>query len=393
MNVTRRHDIDALRALAFAGLILYHVGMFYVSWDWHVKSAYEATWLEPIMIVLNQWRMPLIFVISGLALTFLMDSARVSGVAWHRVRRLLPPLVFGMLIIVPPQAYYEALANGATPPGYGSFVLRYFGFAAWPDDAFAGSDIGVTWNHLWYLPYLLLYSLATIAACRIVPGPARALRERWCARRSISVYLIPVAILIPIGLFVFPLFPYVSHDLMTDGYAHAMYGTFFLLGFLTGRDTGLWCELARLRWWSLGLAIVAHAALRFSWMVATEDPTLAFDVMQAFVVYLNRWAWIVMVMGFAHQHLNRPLPWLGYASRAVFPWYVLHQSITVVAGANLSRLALGPVVEPILVVGLTIGGCALGMFIVERYLPWLRRWVGLKPARGQHEPRTALGGV
>ena len=38
---SRRHDIDALRALAFALLILYHWGMLYVGgedWDWHLKS-------------------------------------------------------------------------------------------------------------------------------------------------------------------------------------------------------------------------------------------------------------------------------------------------------------------------------------------------------------------
>lgn len=36
----RRHDIDALRVIAFWLLILYHVGMVYVlDWDYHVKSS------------------------------------------------------------------------------------------------------------------------------------------------------------------------------------------------------------------------------------------------------------------------------------------------------------------------------------------------------------------
>src|SRR5262249_51501932 len=39
----RRHDIDALRALAFLLLILYHVGMYYVAgWPWHLKSPHAA---------------------------------------------------------------------------------------------------------------------------------------------------------------------------------------------------------------------------------------------------------------------------------------------------------------------------------------------------------------
>ena len=119
----RRHDIDALRAIAFGLLILYHVGMFYVPWGWHVKSEHIAPWLQAPMMVLNQWRMPLVFLISGLAVNFLLgegDRRRMGygAFAWLRVKRLLVPLIFGMLLIVPPQAYLEALANGATEPGY-----------------------------------------------------------------------------------------------------------------------------------------------------------------------------------------------------------------------------------------------------------------------------------
>src|SRR3546814_17972508 len=43
----RRHDIDALRVIAFGLLIVYHVGMGYVAdWGFHVKSAYKAEWLH-----------------------------------------------------------------------------------------------------------------------------------------------------------------------------------------------------------------------------------------------------------------------------------------------------------------------------------------------------------
>ena len=61
------------------------------------------------------------------------------------------------------------------------------------------------------------------------------------------------------------------------------------------------------------------------------------------------------------------MKWLPYATRAVFPWYILHQTIIVVAGYELSKLALGPIVEPLLVLGLTIGGCfVLYEFVIRR---------------------------
>ena len=67
---TRRYDVDWLRSLAFILLIFYHIGMFYVAdWGWHVKSEYQSQFLKNIMLLVNQWRMPLIFLISGIALS------------------------------------------------------------------------------------------------------------------------------------------------------------------------------------------------------------------------------------------------------------------------------------------------------------------------------------
>ena len=34
----RRYDIDALRVIVFGFLIFYHVGMFFVPWDYHIKN-------------------------------------------------------------------------------------------------------------------------------------------------------------------------------------------------------------------------------------------------------------------------------------------------------------------------------------------------------------------
>ena len=383
---SRRHDIDALRAIAFGLLILYHVGMFYVPWDWHVKSGHISPWLETPMLLLNQWRMPLVFLISGLAVNFLLGEGRdprrgYGSFAWLRIRRLGWPLVFGMAVVVPPQAYFEALRHGATDPGYLRFLARYFTFQGWPDGAFAGSDTGITWNHLWYLPYLLLYTLVLAALLRWLPRPLAVLRMAFQRLRGLGLVLMPVVFLMPIGIWVFPRFPYIRHDLVSDFYAHAMYGSFFLFGYLVGRGTGLWAEMARVRWRTAVLALVSFLSLRAFVEIAPPDGDRAFDAAMAFVVYLNRWTWIVLVLGWGHYALNRPMGWLAYANRAVYPWYVLHQTLIVSAGVWLSSLSLGPVVEPILLIAITVTGCAGIMFAVERWTPWLGPAIGLKAPR------------
>ena len=67
--MTRRHDLDALRVAAFALLILYHVGMVYVpEWRFHLKSPVELAWIEWPMVLVNRWRMSLLFLLSGITL-------------------------------------------------------------------------------------------------------------------------------------------------------------------------------------------------------------------------------------------------------------------------------------------------------------------------------------
>jgi glucan biosynthesis protein C len=362
--MNRRHDIDALRVLAFGLLILYHVGMFYVAdWGWHVKSQYQSEWLQLPMRLVNQWRMPLLFIISGLALSFVVERYSPGRLALRRIWRLLLPLIFGMAIIVAPQCYYEALTKGLIEPGYGRFMLQYLTFQDFPGDAWGGEEIIVwTWNHLWYLAYILFYTLVLTLLLAIGRRPLERLRGQVARLRGGWLIGLPVAVLLVYGQLVYPSFPYISHALLDDWYAHAMYGSLFFFGFLIGRDDGLWAEFARLRRVTLAGAVTMFVLLNLT------DNQL--------VIYLNRWLWLMTVFGWGLHALNRPLRWLPYATEAVYPWYILHQTITVVLGYRLSQLALGPVVEPLLV----LGGTVLGCYVLHEYV--IRRTRLLRPLFG-----------
>ncbi len=126
----RRYDLDWLRVIAFALLIFYHVGMFFVPWSWHIKNNETSEWLTLPMWFLNQWRLPLLFVISGMGTYFSLQKRTGGQFMRERVIRLLIPFVFGMLFIIPPQVYIERLANS-------QFTGSYFDF--WPSEAFIGT--------------------------------------------------------------------------------------------------------------------------------------------------------------------------------------------------------------------------------------------------------------
>ena len=72
----RRYDLDWLRIIAFGLLILYHCGMFYVTWDWHVKSRAASDAIEPLMMLTSPWRLTLLFVVSGAATGLMIERGR-----------------------------------------------------------------------------------------------------------------------------------------------------------------------------------------------------------------------------------------------------------------------------------------------------------------------------
>ncbi|MGJ7535388.1 MULTISPECIES: acyltransferase family protein [unclassified Variovorax] len=376
----RRHDIDALRALAFLFVILYHVGMYYVAdWPWHLKSPHAAEWLQWPMRMLNLWRMDLVFLISGVSLGFLSRGQGTWGLLRSRGLRLMLPLAFGIAVIVPYQAYAQGVANGLVVPGFGAFLLRYLSMAEpWPKRAFDGAEFGITWNHLWYLPYLFTYTALVALTLPLWNSAAgQWLRRGFNGLRGWKLLLLPVVPLLVFTMLLASRFP-PTHNLVRDFHLHSLYFTMFLYGYWMGVDTGVWKELERLRRVSLALAvavIVTFIALRTGAKGPASGPLM--DTLR--MLYL--WLAVATILGHGHRYLNRPWPWLRWANESVYPWYVLHQTLIIVGVTALAPLALGPVIEPALLVLLTLVGCwALTDGLIRRF-NLLRPLFGLKLRR------------
>ncbi|OSZ71619.1 acyltransferase family protein [Hydrogenophaga sp. IBVHS1] len=387
--MNRRHDIDALRALAFAMVILYHVGMYYVAdWHWHIKSPHAAEWLQWPMRALNLWRMDLVFLISGIAFGFLRRGLSPVRLIGARSVRLLLPLAFGMAVVVPYQPYVQMLAQGLIEPGFGAFLARYYTGGPWPKGAFDGSDFGVTWNHLWYLPYLWLYTVVLALLTPVLESaPGQRLRLAFTRLRGAALLVLPVLPLALYSLTLWPRFP-PTHDLIHDAWLHAVYFTLFLYGHWLGVDAGLWAALRRLRWIALVLAVgvfALHVGLRIT--LAGTDP--AWRQVARLVADAYLWTSLVAVLGWAHHTLNRPWPWLAWANESVYPWYVLHQTLIIFLAVQLAPLALGPWVEPVVLLLGTALGCWLITAGLVRRVAWLRPLFGLRPRAQLPHPHPA----
>ncbi|MDP1617946.1 acyltransferase family protein [Phenylobacterium sp.] len=367
-STARRADIDWLRIGAFGVLILYHVGLVYAPWDWHVNSLHRVDALQYVALASNPWRLSLLFLISGAALRFMTVRRRTPEVVGARMARLVPPLLFGILVLVPPQAWLEALDKGWWTGGFALFWLKEFSFRGLAD--------GVPLNHLWFILYIGVYSLVTLALLGRDSRLAKAESLLEKAFKGWGLVLVPMAYLAACRLVLFPIFGQTNH-LPNDWYNHAMSLGLFALGFvLVGRDD-IWRRFEALRWPLLATALAALVTLIFLDIVARESAGAIAARRTVFAI--DQWASLIAILGFASRHLrDAEGPARRYLTNAIFPCYLAHQTLLVIAAFILKPLALPIGLEATLLVGVTLGGSLLVYEGVRRVGPLRPLW-GLKP--------------
>lgn len=364
----RRHDLDWLRIGAFVALIGYHVGMLYVPWPFHVKSGHEGgPTLTALMLALNPWRLPLLFVISGAATGFMMRGTPRGALLRSRTRRLLVPLLFGMAVVVVPQVYFEVVQAGRWDGGFLAFWGRYLRL----DQSF-GTPVP-TWNHLWFVAYLLVYTLLLVP---FAPRPPDDAAPALPPSRVVLAALLlgPWLYLWGLRMTLFPAFGS-THALFGDYYNHALYFPLFAAGYLLVGRPALWLAIDRLRWPALAMALVG-AALFIGLTLSRADDLrwLARAGREA-----QAWGAVLAALGFAQRHLNHDHPWRARLVDAVFAWYIVHQTALIALAMGLQPLHLGAAAEAACVIAGTALACVLTAEVARR-VAWLRPLFGFRPA-------------
>lgn len=371
--MTRHFGMDWLRIGAFAVLILYHAGMVFVPWGYHAKTAEPADWVVVPMLLTGPWRLSLLFLVSGYASRALL-ARHATPITFLRNRfvRLIVPLAFGVAVIVPPQPWTELTTQHGYTAGYLHFWLNdYFRF---------GTLSGIplpTWNHLWFVGYLMIYTLA-VGVIALLPWP-RGLQHAFD-----RVFGGTRALWLPLGwLFITQVVVFTrwtdTHDVIGDGVAHLAYFPTFLFGFALARSSMVMAEF--MRWW-IPAAIIALAAYGYAawvaimWPGGTPTPRRIAEGMM-WARQVQCWFSIVALIGFASRYLNRDHPWRATLTEAVFPFYIIHQTIIVVVAGMLLGHGVHPVAEFAIIVAATTAGC-WAFYLVGREIGWLRPLIGLR---------------
>ena len=383
----RRVDLDWVRIGAFGLLIFYHVGMLYVPWEFHIKSAHRITALEPLMLVLNPWRLALLFLVSGAATRFMLQKYRIGPLLRSRSARLLIPLIFGMLVVVPPQAYDQILESVGYPAGFLDFYTRHY-FAFGPQFCRPGPCILLpTWNHLWFVAYLWVYTMALGVVLVAAPGLVGWIEQRLVpALSGVLLLVLPSVVFAAYRLTLLPSFPS-THALFGDWYNHMLFATVFLLGFLLARADEFWDAIERQRWLALSFAAAFFLAfLAMRWTRESATPPSLWPKLFGGIAYgFYQWLCIVVVLGFARRWLTADSAVRRYLTDAIFPFYIVHQTAIIMIAHELHGRDLPAWLEASIVISGTLAVCVLTYEMIRR-IDILRPLFGLRVSALEQTP-------
>jgi glucans biosynthesis protein C len=368
----RRPDLDWLRVAAILLLHLFHTGMMFNTWHWHLKNPEHLPVLEFPMAVLSLVRMPLLMLIAGVGTAFALRRRGLGAFVGDRVKRLLGPLLFGMLVIVPPQIYIERLWQGTFQGSYLDFYPSVLEGVPYP----RGST---SWHHLWFVAYLFVYCLLALplfAALRTARGQAWLPRaDAWLSRGwNVALLFLPLALTHHLLRH-----HQETHALVDDPRTLLYYGQLFLIGHVMGRGTRVWEHLVARR-----RALLWATAGVFALMAPpNEYPPLA----EMLGRYAFAWGALLSALGYARALVTTRPPWLAHAQELSYPFYILHQTLILLVGAALLAVPLGPWARLGLVLVLSFAA-TWGLSELAARVRWLRPCFGLKPRPARPQARV-----
>lgn len=320
----RQYYIDWLRILLILSVFLFHIGMIFNSWGWHVKNDVTAgskSVLWYIMVFMHEWRMPLLILISGAGTYFALGKRTTSQYLEERFKRLFIPLLVGVFTLVPVQVYIEKSGQ------YDSLLSFYPHMfeGIYPEGNFS-------WHHLWFIVYLFFIALVISPFLNFFRSMEfDLLIGKLCKivskKLGANIFVIP---LILSQLLLRPYFPENTHGLFDDWAEVVYFIIFFLSGFILLSNKYMTESIRTQKGLFLIESIIFSVMLvTIPYMVSSEKAgNLIWDILEPFVALSCG----ISAIGYANQYLNSNNKFRKLANEAIYPFYLLHQPIIVVMG-------------------------------------------------------------
>ncbi len=347
MTPERRFDIDWLRVIAIGLLLIYHIAIIFQPWAMFVgfiKSENSVAGLWTPMTMLNVWRIPLLFYVSGMGLCFAMKKRNWKQLLLERMKRILLPFVFGFFAIAPIHMYIFQK--------YYKLPLSYYPHS----------------GHLWFLGNIFIYVLLLSPVFFYLKK-----NENGRFRKAVSLLMKhPIG---PLSIAVF----FVIETVMVkpqlfELYAQTWHGFFigllaFFFGFLfvySGKE--FWQTVSKWKWLYIGIAAVLYT-IRFT----------GFEMISSHAITaIESNCWIFGVFGLGYHYLNKPSALLSYLSKAAYPVYIIHMFVLFAGALIILPLEIHPMLQFIAITLFTFVVCYLIYEFILRRINILRPLFGLK---------------
>lgn len=368
----RVHSLDQLRAIAMLVGVLFHAALAYsplMAPYWPTASDRNWSGVDALIWLPHLLRMPLFFLVSGYFAAMLVERRGMGGLMRQRVRRILIPfLVAWPLVHLTVSGLTGWAATAVAEPS--AFLVAVREYMAMPDPP----DLPLMTGHLWFLWYLLVFTVLLWVWRSLELGPALG---RWWPRG-------PVGIVVGLPLLLWPGFMLTAaphpapESLFPQFWALIVYGPFFALGVaLHGRLD----QLAPLRRWIIPGAL-ACGALYLAFLRALADgpigPTAPWTV-AALEALIAAWGTLLCFVSGLHW-LAGPRRWLDALARSAYWTYLLHLPIVFAIQYLLLDVDAPWILEFAGTVATTLVLCVASHALIVQRTP-LRRFVGQSGAR------------
>ncbi|TWX64331.1 acyltransferase [Colwellia demingiae] len=371
----RKYFLDWVRILAFAFLILYHTALMFVDWGFHIESGHNSTFLKSIMILSSKWRLDILFIVSGVAISYMITKMPLKSFAWQRIVKLYLPLIFAIAVVVAPQSYYEAIQKGIFEGGFWKFWTSYYFTFSWDERMLAPFP---TYNHMWYVLYLFHYTMVLLPLFSFINSDKGKLIlakiECWITKGSRIIWL-PLAIYLAIFLAIDN--HDVNHTFYNDWYGHAIFIFAVIMGVAFARMPKVWQSFEKNRYFSLTLGLISYAVLLAIFLSPDEMLPMDRTVVWDYTSLLVKWSWIALIIGFARKHLNYTNSTLKYCNVMVYPFFILHQTVIIVLGYYVIDWSMSGTLEFLVIVTGTFVICSLLYELLIKRVNTLRVLFGL----------------
>lgn len=334
----RKYFIDWLRIALIISVFFFHIGMIFNPWGWHIKSDETFYFLEPIMHWLHLWRMPLLFLVSGVGTFYALGFRTTKEYLKERVKRLLLPFFVGIFLLVPIQVYVEKIDQFST---LGSFYTQMFE-GVYPVGNFS-------WHHLWFILYLFVISLI------ISPFIKYSRSEHFNMVRGKLILLVSkkmgmnwvFIIIIGSQLILRQYFPDSTHALYNDWAYITFYLLFFLIGFVLFTSDKVIDAVANQRHLYL-LQTLVFTILMFSFWIF-EINIFGGKYIYPITEIIIALSCGLTAIGYCKVYFNKEHKFRKTLNTAIYPFYLLHQPIIIVVGFVILQWQLAVGIKAILI--------------------------------------------